>query len=213
MVHENKTFKVKINVVICDAPARGFVSGVKSHNGYFGCAKCIQEGQWIENRMTFPEVHATLRNDLSFKNRCQSQHHKFDSILESVGIGMVSQLPIDYMHLVCLGVTKRLLQFFLSGRRHVRLTKSQIRIVSEHLKLIKPNIPTEFQRKPRSILELDHWKATELRQFLLYTGPIVFKNVLQRDYYDHFVTLSMAIQILCDKEQCISLNDYARRLL
>lgn len=35
-----KVIKVTINAVICDAPARSFVTGTKGHTGYFGCGKC-----------------------------------------------------------------------------------------------------------------------------------------------------------------------------
>ena len=57
----------------------------------------------------------------------------------------------------------------------------------------------EFNRKPRSITEIKRWKATEFRQFLLYTGPIVLKLVLEEEYksmYEHFLSLSIGISIL-----------------
>lgn len=43
---DGKEFGVQIGPFICDAPARAYVKCVKSHNGYFGCDKCIQEGTW-----------------------------------------------------------------------------------------------------------------------------------------------------------------------
>jgi hypothetical protein len=38
-----------------------------------------------------------------------------DSPFINAGVGMVSQLPIDYMHLVCLGVAKRILLMWIKG--------------------------------------------------------------------------------------------------
>lgn len=76
--------------------------------GYFGCTKCIEEGDFINNCMTFPELHNPLRTD-TFKCRLQEEHHRKNSILESLNIGMVSKIPVEYMHLIYLGVMKRLL--------------------------------------------------------------------------------------------------------
>lgn len=100
---------------MCDAPARAFITYTKNHTGYFSCPKCTQEEDYIK-AMVFLETHNTLRTNESFKNRTQPEHHTGDSILEKLPIGMISQIPLDYMHLVCLGVTKRLLQFWRSGK-------------------------------------------------------------------------------------------------
>ena len=62
--------------------------------------------------MTFPELHAVLRSDDSFICMQDDDHHQRDkatyirSPFLDAGIGMVSQFPYDYMHLVCLGVVK-----------------------------------------------------------------------------------------------------------
>jgi len=72
--------------------------------------KCIQEGDFEHNKVIYLETHNTLRTNDTFKRRTQIEHHTGDSILEKLDIGMVSQIPLDYMHLVCLGVMKRMLQ-------------------------------------------------------------------------------------------------------
>ena len=63
----NYTFRnriVKINITyICDAPARAAVTGTKSHNAYFGCNKCVQEGSFINGRMTFQKCDDNLRTN------------------------------------------------------------------------------------------------------------------------------------------------------
>ncbi|KAI7810644.1 hypothetical protein IRJ41_004681 [Triplophysa rosa] len=60
-------------------------------------------------------------------------------------------------------------------------------------------MPAEFARQPRSLTELDRWKATELRQFLLYTGPLVLQDVLSQEQYYHFLSLTIGMSILLDE--------------
>lgn len=210
---EEKLILVKINAFICDAPARAFIAGIKNHTGYFACTKCICEGDFIENRVVFPNLKCSLRTDASFKNKIQPEHHNLTSILEDTGIGMVSQLPLDYMHLVCLGVMKKLLQFWIRGKMHVRIKSHLLQSVSNKYVNMRKFIPKEFARYPRSLFEIDRWKATEFRLFLLYTGPVLLKNVLPLRIYAHFLCLSVSIRILCHTRLCIDQRKYAHELL
>lgn len=136
-----------------------------------------------------------------------------DSVLENLSIGMVSQIPLDYMHLVCLGVTKKVLQLWMKTKRTVGLSTENLLSTSDRLIAIRPYIPAEFARKPRSLQDLDRWKATKFRQFLLYTAVVVLKSIMPPTYYDHFVSLSVAIRILDDHDLCKSLNAYTNSLL
>ena len=73
-------------------------------------------------------------------------------------------------------------------------------------------MPGEFMRKPRSLDTLKRWKATELRQFLLYTGPVVLLNNIDDDRYLNFLALHTAFVILSHKKYFIHL-DYEAKLL
>ncbi|KAB0790174.1 hypothetical protein PPYR_15499, partial [Photinus pyralis] len=128
-----------------------------------------------------------------------------------IRLGMVSQVPLDYMHLVCLGVTKRLLQFWVKGRANIRL--KEVDLISESFVNMKKSITVTPPRTHTQTREVDNWKATEFRQFLLYSGPILLLNRLPNIYYEHFVSLSVALRILIDSELCFKLNKYAESLL
>lgn len=163
--------------------------------------------------MAYPEIDAVLRTDESFRLKLNEEYHKKTSILDNLSIDMVSQFPIDYMHLVCLGVMKKLLLFWVKGRQGIRMTNLQIKTTSAHLLLLCPSISKEFARKPRPLEEIDRFKATELRQLLLYTGLVIFRDNLDKSKYYHFLTLSIAIRILINKESHVTLIHYAHDLL
>lgn len=74
-------------------------------------------------------------------------------------------------------------------------------------------IPSEFARRPRGLDERLRWKATELSQLLLYTGPVVLKDVLAPEVYQNFMLLSVSIYILASPTYCLMLNDFANTLL
>jgi len=41
IVEYDKKITVRLNVFICDAPAKAFIKGIKGHNAYFGCGNCV----------------------------------------------------------------------------------------------------------------------------------------------------------------------------
>jgi len=215
IIINNKLVRPILNKIICDAPATAFILSIKSHTGYFGCNKCTQKGKFLRGKMTFPELDVTLRSDESFALHSQIEHHKNSTPLENINIGLVSHVPLDYMHLVCLGVMKTLLMFWLGKKGNSRLkfiNDSNVKLISKNMKNFRKYISEEFCRLPRSLEDVEHWKATEFRQFLLYTGPIALREKLPKMQYKHFLCLHIAIRILCSSE-CIRFNGYAKSLI
>lgn len=207
-----KQLNVTIDSIICDAPARAFIKSVKSYSGYHGCDKCTQRGRWL-GKITFPETNAPLRTDHSFSEQHDDEHHLGVSPLSRTRIGMVTQIPLDYMHLVCLGVMKRLLLLWIKGPLRCRLGSHEIHQISASLVALKQNIPSEFARKPRSLAEIDRWKATESRQFLLYTGLVALDDAVHPNIYQNFLLLSVGIHILLNERLANEYNQYAHDLL
>jgi len=125
-------------------------------------------------------------------------------------------VPLDYLHLICLGVIKKLIHLWFCDSLKVRLQFRKIKIISNLLKNnIYPYVPLEFQRKPRALEFYKQWKGTEFRQFLLYSGPVALKNVLSDEVYNHFMTLHVAITILSSNNLCTDEPNllYAHQLL
>ncbi len=209
LVFKGKTFVLNVSSVVCGAPARAFIKAVKSHTAYHGCNKCHQSGVRIGSRMTFPEVSARQRTDKCFRQATDEDHHHACSPFSNLNKDMVATFPHDYMHLVCLGVMTHLLDLWLGppGPLCCHMSSSQASLVSERLLALKGCIPSEFARRPRTLAERNRWKATELRQFLLYTGPVVLKDVLKSQIYDNFMLLSVGVYILVSSEYCLRMND------
>jgi len=205
-------YNIVIHSFVCDAPARAMVKNVKGHSGYSACDKCHVDGEWHQ-KVTFQDTNAPLRTDAEFVEMTDADHHLGPSALQSLPIGMVSQFPLDYMHLACLGVMWRLLLSWLKGPLTLCLGTACINQISNKLVHLIPYIPRKFARKPRALNEIMRWKATELRQFMLYTGPIVLKNVLSNSLYQNFLLFSVAMTTLVSQQLCGQLCFYAKQLL
>ncbi|KAL7296889.1 hypothetical protein TKK_0010279 [Trichogramma kaykai] len=160
---DGKHYNFLVKSIICDSPAASYVLCIKQHNGYFACRKCMVEGDY-DSRMEFLE-DAQLRTDTNFRNRLNEEHHKGLSPFETLDINMITFFPLDYMHLVCLGVTKLLIRLWLKVNPRFSAIKTER--FSESFTSLKPYVPKEFNRKPESILNYRFWKATTLRFFML----------------------------------------------
>lgn len=213
--------QITVHCFVCDAPARAYIKNIKLHSGYHGCERCVQEGEYVEGKVTFPSTTACLRTDDDFRQMIDDEHHHGPSPLTALGFGMVSGFVLDYMHLVCQGVVRRLITFWIKGRplhRHQfssRLPATLVSSISDRLTNLAAFVPREFARKPRGVGELDRWKATEFRQFIIYTGMVVLLDILSTDVYEHFMSLCIALSLLCSPDSCqdpVS-NNYAEKLL
>lgn len=128
---------------------------------------------------------------------------------------MVTNVVIDYMHIVCLGVVKKLITlWFDKGQKSVRFNDSSKVKLQEIMKKVHDFIPDGFN-KPIDILQVSKWRAHDFRQFLLYTGPVVLNGILKKDAYDNFITLSLAISILVCPTMCKNENyvNYAEKFI
>ena len=186
--------QVRLKNIICDAPARALVKGIIQFNGRYGCDFCNVRGEH-DGAMLFL-TKGQARTDASFRSKENTLHHKRDTPFEQLNIDMIKQFPIDPMHCVDLGVTKRLMLMWKEGPLQSRISANMTNRISQSLVSIRHCIPYLFNRKPRGLEELKLWKATEFRTFLLYTGPVVLKPVLNADMYFHFLSLSVAMRIL-----------------
>lgn len=122
--------------------------------------------------------------------------------MEDLNIGFIKQVPLDYMHVVCLGV---MLTFWVKGKRNARTVDNEKMItLNGRIETMKKYIPKEFARTPRGFTDVERFKATEFRQIVLYTGPLLLKDV---------ISLHTAIRILCSPNLHLSHLEASRTLL
>lgn len=194
----DKNYIIKVKAFVCDAPARAFVKGIVGHNAYNGCEKCCISGDWNDkaHHVVYNESDCTLRTDATFRQRVHEEHHKLTSPIEELPIDVINTFPLDYMHLVLLGVQKKMLKMWISGSAGflTKLSAKDITDISTDLKSAV-NLPKEIGRAVRGLEVINFWKATEFQTFLLKTGPVVMHDRMNNAVYQHFLLLHSAITI------------------
>lgn len=104
---------VKCHCFICDKPARALIKSTKGHTAYYACERCTTKGERVGSTTVYPSMTSSLRTDAEFRNQNQTEHHLpgKTSPLMSIDpmIDMISHFILDYMHLACLGIMKRLI--------------------------------------------------------------------------------------------------------
>jgi len=166
-------------------------------------------------KVVFPSCNSSLRTDADFLSMKDENHHVTACPLSSLDIGFVSQFGLDYMHMACLGVMRRFILYWKGpvGPLAVRLWSKSVIEISKRLLIFAAHSPVEFARKTRGVDEILRWKATELRQFLLWSGPFVLDGILPSNLHVHFMLLFVGMRILSSKHLSSLYCDNANNLL
>jgi len=118
-----KDFPFKIRAFICDVSARSFIKYTKSHIGYYSYKKCTVKGEYFLDRVCYPYFnYFYLRTDHNFWQKLNKHQHT--SIFETIpNIDMVNGFPSDLMHLLYLGVVKKLVvSLWCNGKSKTKLS-------------------------------------------------------------------------------------------
>lgn len=202
--------------IICDAPARSLVKGTKYQSGYHSCDRCMIEGEYCydSRSVIFVERNCLPRTDETFRNMNDHKHHNEASPLVNITrLNMIKDFPIDSMHCVYLGVVRKMMKSWITGNAYnVRLSSRIITELSSSIRGISSFMPSEFLRRPRGLDEIQYWKASEYRTFLLYVGIVVMRDNVSESMYYHFLVLHCAITLLC-QTNCKSNIQTARILI
>lgn len=216
---ENKKYSLHLRGTHFDSPARSLILCTHYHNSQDGCHKCKVRGTYFKNmhRMAFLSVDAEPRTREDFLVRV-SDHPDISKLLEIPGFDPVKHSPLDSMHVVDLGVMRKMWYYWNSRMKNIgdiALRPVERSILNERLLNLTAYCPREFSRKPRGTKDSSFYKAKEYRQLLLYTGPIILQGLLEKKKYDHFIHFHVAIRLLDNPVHTVDLStvEYAEQLL
>ena len=113
-----------------------------------------------------------------FDEMVDEEHQHGATILRQLNSGLVSQFPLDYMHLVCLGVRKKMILLWIHGPLNVKVGGHVIELISNCLLQFQRYMPKEFNRKdPLWIYR--QVESYRVSNFLLHTGLVALKGKLR----------------------------------
>ncbi|CAG7726050.1 unnamed protein product [Allacma fusca] len=109
---QDEHVSICIDSFICDAPARSNLLSTKGHSGYKSCTKCAFVGSYTDNRVILCNTGFTKRTNEEFRNKTDPKHHNGNSPLVDLNFDIVKCFPYEFMHFVCLGVMRKLLNLW-----------------------------------------------------------------------------------------------------
>jgi hypothetical protein len=189
--------RVRLRRVVADAPMRASIRMQKQHGAYYSCDYCTERATAIEiscsPKRVFPyngrscaDARTTpqmlqlveLYESMSTTNRKKQGDQLLgvqgrSPLFEMQGFDVVNGVVAEAMHLVYMGVAKKLMQLtFKTGSGKNRATTQQ-RVNVEPLSdgLLHVLVPSEFPRRTKAYDA--YWKASEYRNLLLAFFPLV----------------------------------------
>ena len=108
-----------MGIYVCDAPMRSALKCIKAHSGYYSCERCIVCGVYDKQmrHVCLTDLSCRPRTNNSFLLQHDKNHHLGSSVLAETGVEMVTGFLLNYMHVSCLGVMKRLMEGWKRSKR------------------------------------------------------------------------------------------------
>jgi hypothetical protein len=218
-----------------DAQARAVLQNINLYNGQCGCSFCEAPGtntitnsnaryylcdgneyQLRSKKTVFDYASKTVNELKSTPNLNQSARSKIYATNKGVkGFSCLSFMPYfdivdsfspEYMHSLLLGTVKTHLLNILNSANKDQLFYLGLYegIMSKYMKAIKP--PCYVNRLPKGLDTIKNWKASELRNWLLfYSLPVLQSAGFPIDYLENYCLLVQGTYNLLKSK--ISLDD------
>ena len=125
-------------------------------------------------------------------------------LLDIEGFDYIGSVSAEYMHSLCLGLVKRLVELtFKVGQIRVRTTKRKLSDPKDFNRLIRNvQVPGELSRRCRN-LDFAVLKASEFRNIIIFFFPLVIKCIGNEHVKERRLWLQLAFVV----RACILTND------
>ena len=221
--------KLMLSLGSTDLQGKAYLLSMSHHNGICGCITCEEEGFTTKQGKghvrcyPFRDPPPTLRTSDSVLENVLSAVENDTRVKGFYDVTPLAKLPWfdlvlgivpDYMHGVLLGVTKQLLNLWLSPSRYKKpwFIGNKTKAIDKRLKEMKP--PDFIQRLPRELeTSRAYFKASELQAWLIYYSVPCLIDILPQRYLEHFACLVEGVYILLGDNITPDLLDLARDLL
>ena len=193
---------------VFDLIAKAPVLNMVQFNGEYGCPTCLHRGSWDSTRIYLPMEECALRTTRKMNKTAVTAQNKGSPHLGIKGNSVFTSIvdwefgaPVDYMHCVLEGVTKRLLNKWVESCNHSSPFYIGRKIQAIDTELLHQRPPHDFTRAPRSIKKhKSHWKASEFQTWLLFYSLPLLAGYLPPLYLHHLALLVCSMHILLQPE-------------
>ena len=131
-------------------------------------------------------------------------------LLDFQNFDFIYGIPTEYLHSVCIGLVKRLLELcFTIGDNRSRITTRKLSSTLKfNAKMTTIKVPREFSRRCRK-LDFAVMKAQELRNIVLFFFPLII-NLIEENAKERHVWLALSF---CIRACILPENEYSSLLL
>lgn len=193
----------------CGVPAKSECLNFVQFNGRYGCPVYLTPGESTRTGprsfvQTYPYVEEIIERTsplcITYADEARPGAPVFgvkgETGLSQLMPDFVKGMAIDRMHALAGGVMKILLVLW-TDQQYSQQPMSLVRHDEEINSRLISIKPQKFvHRMPRSIQDLIHSKASELKMFLFYYSIPVLEGLMDEEYFKHFLRLLVASVIL-----------------
>jgi hypothetical protein len=133
---------------LCDTPARCSVQSIKAHGGFYGCGYCQQKAERYLEHTIFPLTNYQRRTDEGYASFTENNQIGVSPLFDVVPF--FSCFPPDPMHMIYLGVTCKLLHYYFTTSKGLKLACklpcNRIAALSSRICLMRQSFPRSLIR-------------------------------------------------------------------